>query len=228
MKYFSHYYWESSDGENPISVILQQVKLRKGRCLLACICDGSKSSSQKSLVSGYFTERLVEWFHQKFIPAKQKGLQENSIFRMLTEEMKQIEEELQEYEKQKGIVAVYDILGMILCEQFFCCFGQGGCKGFLFNQRFNKKQRRNLKGIMLQPEEDRRIQVVQGSLQKGIGILLCSALYDTEISEEEMVEVLSEEHLQDKDIQKRLKELWKENQKRGECGNAGAIFFRTE
>ena len=72
------------------------------------------------------------------------------------------------------------------------------------------------------------MQLVQGSLQKGVGILLCSLLFDTNLTEEEMVEVLSEEHMKDEVIRKRLDELWKANQRRGENGYAGAVFFGTE
>lgn len=72
------------------------------------------------------------------------------------------------------------------------------------------------------------MQLIEGNLQKGVGILLCSPSFEGNLMEEEMLEVLSEEGLEDKDIGKRLKELWKENQKRGERGHAGAVFFRTE
>ena len=70
MKYYSHYLWESAGRENPVSLVLQQVKLKKGRCLLACICDGSRSKADGSLISGYFTERLVEWFHHQCLPLR--------------------------------------------------------------------------------------------------------------------------------------------------------------
>ena len=72
------------------------------------------------------------------------------------------------------------------------------------------------------------MQLIEGNFQKGVGILLCSPLFEGNLMEEEMLEVLSEEGLEDKDIGKRLRELWKENQKRGERGHAGAVFFRTE
>ena len=230
MKYYSHYIWESGSVErqNPVSIVLQQVKLRKGRCLLVCICDGTGSGENASLVSGYLTERLVEWFHHKYIPTLQKKDPDRSTFWVLTEELKRIEEELEEYGRQKGTVATYDVLGMAVCDSEFFCFLKGKCKGYLFNRRFNKKQIRNLKALVYQGEEESRIQLVQGSMQKGVGILLCSPLFDTNISEDEMLEVLSEEHLEDGDIQKRLGELWKENKKRGENGHAGAVFFRTE
>ncbi len=230
MKYYSHYLWENGNAkkQNPVSVVLQQVKLRKGRCLLACVCDGTGSSENESLVSGYFTERLVEWFHRRYIPTLQMRTHSMSTDQMLGEELIKMEEELQEYGRQKGIVAEYDVLGMVVWDDEFCCFWKGDCKGYLFNRRFNKKQRRNLKELICQKEENGRMQLVQGSLQKGVGIVLCSSLFDTNLTEEEMVEVLAEEHIKDEDIRKRLTELWKENQKRGEDRHAGAVFFRAE
>ena len=141
MKYYSHYIWENGDvkGQNPVSLILQQVKLRKGRCLLACICDGTRSIENKSLVSGYITERLVEWFHGKCIPTLQITMNDAKIRHMLAEELAKIEEEVKEFEKQKGITADYDILGMTVWNDCFCCFWKGDCKGYIFNKRFNRK-----------------------------------------------------------------------------------------
>ena len=229
MKYYSHYIWENGDvkGQNPVSLVLQQVKLRKGRCLLACICDGTRSIENESLVSGYITERLVEWFHGKCIPTLQITMNDAKIRHMLAEELAKIEEEVKEFEKQKGITADYDILGMTVWNDCFCCFWKGDCKGYIFNKRFNRKKRRNLKEIIGQ-KEGCQMQLIEGNLQKGVGILLCSPSFEGNLMEEEMLEVLSEEGLEDKDIGKRLRELWKENQKRGERGHAGAVFFRTE
>ena len=229
MKYYSHYIWENGEvkGQNPVSLVLQQAKLRKGRCLLACICDGTRIIENESLVSGYITERLVEWFHGKCIPTLQITMNDAKIRHMLEEELAKIEEEVKEFEKQKGITADYDIWGMAVKNDYFCCFWKGDCKGYIFNKRFNRKQRRNLKDIICQKEEC-QLQLIEGNLQKGVGILLCSPLFDSNLIEEEMLEVLSEEDLEDKDIGKRLRELWKENQKRGERGHAGAVFFRTE
>ena len=229
MKYYSHYIWENGEvkEQNPVSLVLQQAKLRKGRCLLACICDGTRSIENESLVSGYVTERLVEWFHGKCIPILQITANDAKIRHMLEEELEKIEEEVKEFEKQKGIRADYDILGMTVWNDCFCCFWKGGCKGYIFNKRFNRNQRRNLKDVIFRKEES-QVQFVEGNLQKGVGILLCSSLFEGNLREEEMLEVLSEEGLGDKDIGKRLRELWKENQKRGERGHAGAVFFRAE
>ena len=141
--------------------------------------------------------------------------------------MVKIEEELEEYGRQKGSVTEYDILGMAVWNDSFCGFWKGDCKGYIFNKRFNRKQRRDLKEVIGQKEEG-QIQLVEGNLQKGVGILFCSSLFDGYIREEEMLEVLSEEDLADKEIERRLRELWKENQKRGERGYAGAVFFRAE
>ena len=229
MKYYSHYIWENEklEGQNPVSLVLQQAKLRKGRCLLACICDGTRSIENESLVSGYVTERLTEWFHGKYIATLQVSMNGIKIQHMLEEELAKIEEELEEYGRQKGSVVECDLLGMAVWNDSFCCFWKGDCKGYIFNKRFNRKQRRDLKEVIGQKEEG-QIQLVEGNLQKGVGILFCSSLFDGYIREEEMLEVLSEEDLADKEIEKRLRELWKENQKRGERGHAGAVFFRAE
>ncbi len=229
MQYYSHYIWESGSGEkkNPVSVVLQQVSLNKHQYLLACVCDGRRSKDSGSLVSGYFTERLAEWFHQRH-PGIKHQCKEEEILQAISKELKKITEELQEYGRQKNIEVAYDIWGILICDNQFWMFKKGDCKGYLFNRRFNRKQRKELQKVLLQDKADPDELLLYGRLQKNIGILLCSEAFGENISEEEMLQVLFEENLKDKDIQKRLGELWNENIRRGGTRYAGAVFFRTQ
>lgn len=229
MKYYSHYIWESGseEKENPVSVVLQQVRMKNHRCLFICVCDGTRSERYGSLVSGYFTERLVEWFHQHYLGRLCRKDKEEDVLQALSKELKRIGEELKEYGRQKRIDAAYDIWGILMYDNLFWSFAQGECKGYLFNRRFNKKQRTSLERTIFQ-ESGRQMKLAHGRLQKDIGILICNPVFDANLSEEEMLEVLFEERLADRDIQKRLREIWRENVRRGGKAYAGAVFFRTE
>ena len=213
MKYYSHYLWESAGRENPVSLVLQQVKLKKGRCLLACICDGSRSKADGSLISGYFTERLVEWFHHQCLPLINQSGKTEKIHQLLEKEIKSM--------------PVYDLSGMLVWGEQFCYFEKGDVKSLLFNRRFNKKQCRNLSQMLFDKDKGEELLLVSGTLQKGISILISTAGFCEHISEKEMLEVLFEEKAKDVEIQKRLKELWKEDIVRGGAEYAGAVFFRV-
>ncbi len=230
MKFNSHYIWESGSVEkpNPVSVVLQQVKLKHCRCLLACVCDGSKSGDEAMCVSGYFTERLVEWFHRQCIPKLQNLCWNEGVQCLLECELSAIQAELEEYGVRKNAVIKCDISGMIIYEEIFCYFSMGENRGYLFNRRFNKKQCRDLNKCLLRKEKHDQIQLVQGTLQRDVAVLIGNSSFGANILSKEMIEVLFEEKLADKEIKKRLKELWSADIERGQKGYAGAVFFRTE
>jgi len=223
MRFFSHYIWESGSEEkgNPVSILLQQVSVKGHHCLLACICDGRKSTCTGSLVSGYFTERLVEWFHQDCLVLIQKRRLEDTIRKSLEAEFEKINAQLQEYGRRKDLMIGYDVRGILLWDNLCWIFGQGDYRGYLFNRRFNKKQRRNLPG-----NGGTEMEILPGNVQKNIGILLCDQTFAQSITEEEMIQVLSEETVTDQKIQKSLRELWKEEIARGGSPCTGAIYIR--
>ena len=246
MQIYSHYIWESGSEEkkNPVSLVLQQVSLKNHHYLLACVCDGRKSFEKKSvgrkmengeisdrdvssacgsLVSGYFTERLVEWFHHHYLEILQKSRGEDAVLKALSVEVGKIEKELQDYGRQKDVKVSYDVRGIFLYDSQCWIFGQGECQGYRFNRRFNRRQRRKLPG-----GEGQHMEIVQGKVQRDIGIMLCNAGFGELLTEEEMVQVMFGEHLTDRDINKRLRELWKEDVGRGNRDTAGAIYIEVE
>ncbi len=80
-----------------------------------------------------------------------------------------------------------------------------------------------------QPRELRKQeQWLSGRLQYKLGILLCTSGFLSFIRQEEAAEVLSMEgEITEARLEKRLRELWQENVRRGECRSVGAIYLRT-
>ena len=238
MKYFSHYIWESGSEEkenlNPISVVLQQIRWRRQHYLLACICEGEGSNKEACEISGYVTAHLVEWFHGQFAGSLCRIDAGERVQKSLFKELGKIEGELWENGEEKTGRKTYHILGMLMCEQDFLCFARGNYKGYLFNRRFNRKQRIHLEERFFggrgnswkDAGKDDKPHFVLGHLQKGVGVLLCNREFDRKLSAEEMVEVLGEDDLDEEQMKKRLKELWMENKFRGGTDYAGAVYFR--
>ena len=81
--------------------------------------------------------------------------------------------------------------------------------------------------MLFDKDKGEELLLVSGTLQKGISVLISTAGFCEHISEKEMLEVLFEEKATDVEIQKRLKELWKEDIVRGGAEYAGAVFFRV-
>ena len=238
MKYFSHYIWESGSGENgnlsPVSVVLQQIKWRGWHYLFACICEGEGSEEESCYISGYVTAYLVEWFHRQFGDSLCKADVGERLKKSLAKELEMIEAGLRS-NTEKRFGETYHILGILLCEQNFLCFAKGDYKGYLFNRRFNRKQRIDVQErffpkpcVSSGEDKGNEWKYVFGHLQKGVGMLLCNKGFDTHLTKQEMVEVLCKEDLLEEQIRRRLKELWKENKFRGGENYAGAVYFRIK
>lgn len=235
MQYYSHYIWESGSEEknNPVSVALQQVSRKTQHYLLACICDGE-------MVSGYFTERLVEWFHGQFLQQTAKrACSDKDICKSLEKELARIQGELAEFCMLKNQENSYQVWGILLWNDRAWLFQKGNAKGYLFNRRFNRRQR---KGLHISPKISREIigeaskesalteplRLVPGRIQRKIGILLCTSEFGCSITEEEMIQVLFEDFLDDKKIRKRLEEIRRADVDREHGSAAGAIYIRVE
>lgn len=213
--------WEKggSVGINPVSVVLQQVSCQKKEALLACVCEGFGEEKNAATQSGYFTERLVEWFHKRYLKKLLEKGREGEITKDLEEELEKIAQELRRYAQRGGVTKI-QYTGILIQNSQCWIFGRGDVGLFLFNRRFNKEY---VKPIVLIEQKT----VWEGRIQKNVGLLLCTASFCQVFNKEEVTEVLFGDKKQSEEsIRKRLKELWREGEIRG-LQNAGAVFIRT-
>lgn len=225
MKYSSAYLWEkgSSEERTPISIFLQQACVRKRRVLFACVCEGRNRDELGITESGYFTEGLVEWFHREGLRYCNKRMEPEALKKILEKEVKRILGEVQAYMKKLGGASDVHYRGILLWENYFLVFVQGEGNFCLLNRRFQKK---NFRCVPVEVHEG--MGWMHGCVQHKVGILLCTAVGFKNLSEEEIVEVLLTEGEPDEErMEKRLRELWQENVRRGEDGPFGAVFIRT-
>lgn len=119
MSIVSNYIWEGAvdGGMNPVSLVLQQVKVRGREIGLFCI----SSCSQEPAQSGILTEWLVEWFHRSCLPACEG--------RRLPQPDALLERELTGRQSYGGI---------LLIGSRFYLFGQGEISIQLVNYRYNR------------------------------------------------------------------------------------------
>lgn len=223
MNYVSQYLWEkgAADQVNPVSVVLQQAKIRGKSVLLACVCEGGSEGEDSVTESGYFTERLIEWFYHVFLKKYMKKDAEEEAEAALYAEFEKIYRELADYGRKRGFEPKLNYWGILLKENSFWMFSKGNCQGYLLNKRFNRRQIRSL-------NTTEQMSFLSGKVQKNLGIFLCNISFTAHFEKEELLEVLfGEKELTEEKAEKHLKELWQENISRGGSKSTGAVYIRT-
>lgn len=209
MNYSSTYLWEKGKEEekNPISLVLQQVLVRKQAVLLGCVYEGSVEDG------GYFTEALVEWFHRECLELLEKKWNEAQLERSLR---KEVEHALEEIKERKSL------MGILLAEQRFWMFSLGKGQAYVINRRYNRKNIRAL------AESGEGLIFQSGNIQKRLGLLLCTKEFWGKVKPKEVAEVLLKEGAPvEEQQQKRLNELWEAGGLKEAGESAGVVFLRT-
>lgn len=222
MNIISNYIWEKAaeGGVNPLSLVLQQVRVRGREVCLFCVC-----SSFGKEQGGRMTEQLVEWFHRCCLPAcegrKLPGLREllepelHGIRRELLEpEPHGIRRELLEPEPHGIQREELSYGGLLLAGNSFYLFGEGDIRARLINYRYNRPQLKELE------------YPLSGRIQKGVGILLHTPELTKNLEPKELCQILhGEGRWQEARMGRRLKELYREGRSRGNTGPVGGIYL---
>lgn len=225
MKYCSTYLWERGVNHacHPVSLVLQQVEVRKQSVLFACVChgavEGHATDNPEVLsmeCSGYFTENLVEWFHREGLKMLERKRSEVELERVLQGELVAIQNATKKYMGKKEHKIELEFAGIWLVDYKFVLFSKGEIFVYLLNRKFNRKHMRCIagkKGLM---------ELKSGVLQKRLGLLLCTKEFLEGKEKGEFSEVLlADGEISEERMYRHLKELWREN------GSVGAIFMRT-
>lgn len=215
MGILTNYIWEraADGGTNPVSLVLQQVKLKGREICLLCI-----SSSSRPEAGGYMAEQLVEWFHKVCLPACE-GRTVPTPDKLLEPELKRIQRELTAREltaQESGSqAAVPDFGGLLLIGSRFYLFGEGEVIIQLVNYRYNRPQLKPLTAPL------------SGRIQKGAGLLLHTPGLVSDLEPEEVCQILhGEGPWREERLGKRLKELYQESRSRGNTAEAGGIYLQ--
>ncbi len=221
MNFNSHYLWErgSRVQRNGVSLVLQHVQIRKKQVLLACVCESDPR--EEELYSGYFTERMVEWFHQRYLKLffGEKALV--GAIEDLQKEKELILREINSNGRKKGFVEKLHFCMILIKDEQFALLKSGNCKVYLLNKRFNRQQ---IKEWTVFDEND----LCSGELQKNIGLILGTESFWKGVVKTGREEVLFlDRRADDLRIEKRLNELWQELKEHGEEQSAGVVYIKT-
>lgn len=219
MNYISAHLWEKEkDGPTGISLILQHALVCKREVLLACVCESKNTGEEGVTESGYFSEGLTEWFHREGVKLCEKKEVTEVPGDKLYGEIRRLEEEVDAYLRKMEKERQLHYWCVLLWESRAWFFARGECRGYLLNRRFQKKNVREI----LQKQEENESCMVTGSVQRKVGILLCSKNFGTEMDREALTEVLIPDgEVTEERMEKRLKEL------SGNKEGVGAIYLRV-
>lgn len=217
MNYVSAHLWEKEkNGPTGISLILQHAKVGKREVLLACVCESENTGEEGVTESGYFSEGLTEWFHREGVKLCERRQVTELPGEKLSGEIRRLEKEIAAYLQRGGKELQLHYMGVLLWESRAWFFTKGKCKGYLLNRRFQKK---NVREIL--QKKGCEFSFTAGSVQKKVGLLLCTEKFGANMDKETLAEVLIPDgQVTGERMEKRLKEL---------CGNeegTGAVYLR--
>lgn len=211
MSIVSNYIWEraADGGVSPVSLVLQQVKVRGREIDLFCVCTGREGA-----MGGYMTERLVEWFHKTCLSVCEKR-RLPPLPSLLDPELDCISRELSG--GQAGLrEGQPEYAGLLLAGSRFYLFGQGAVGVQLVNYRYNRPQ---LKALSVP---------LTGRIQRGVGLLLHTPGLTEGLAPEEVCQILhGSGDWQEQRIGRRLRELYQEGRSRGAGEAVGGIYLQV-
>lgn len=220
---------------NQDALLLQQALTRRGRVLLAAVCDGMGGASQGGTAGAYVAERLQEWFYTEFLRMLGKKKRIWVIRRSLDRLVWHMQEQMRRYGRQEEISLGTTMTVLVMWEKVWLLWHLGDSRAYRLRKgRMEQLTTDHVHGTgMLTkcvgsfgnfvPEHE------MGVLGEGEGFLLCSDGFRRRIAEQELGDILMPAQLRkEEQIEKRLKEIGEACMKRGERDNLSAVYIKLK
>lgn len=236
MQYLSGVYWcrgRKAD-RNQDSVILQQVLTRRGRVLMAAVCDGMGGVSCGETASGYVAENLQEWFYTELLYMIREKKRSWVIRRSLDRLTFHLQGQLQRYAGQEKISLGTTMTVLVIWEKKYLVWHLGDSRAYrLRGERLEQITTDHVHGRgkltkclgsfgYFTPEHAMSI------LRPGEAVLLCSDGFWRRVTAQEITGVMNSAGVtQEEQIERRLREIGEACMKRGECDNLSAVYVKT-
>lgn len=235
MEYLTGVYWcrgRVADS-NQDALLLQQVLTRRGRVLMAAVCDGMGGVSQGEAAGAYVAERLQEWFYTEFLRMFAGKKRIWVIRRSLDRLVWHMQQQMRRYGRKEELSLGTTMTVLVIWE-----------KGWLLWHLGDSRAYRLRRGHMEQLTTDHAVGA--GKLTKcvgsfgdfvpehrvgvpraGEGFLLCSDGFRRRMTQQELRDVLAPAQIQEEvQIERRLKEIGEACMRRGERDNLSAVYLK--
>lgn len=237
MRYLSDVYWNrgSVAEKNQDAVVLQQVLTRRGRVVLAAVCDGMGGISCGEAASAYVAEELKEWFYTELFAMIRKNKRYWVMRRSLDRLIFYMQGQLKRYGAQEDISLGTTLTVLVLWERTWLLWHLG-------DSRVYRLRARGMEQLTTDHTRDAgKLTKCLGSfgyftpqhgigvLRPGEGMLLCSDGFRRQITERELQEVMDPRELTgEEQIGRRLREIGETCMKRGERDNLSAVYIKMD
>lgn len=235
MRYLTGVYWcrGTVADKNQDSVILQQVLTRKGRVLMAAVCDGMGGVSLGEVASGYVTEQLQEWFYGELLYMVRRKKRLWVMRRSLDRLAFHMQRQLQRYAGQEKLSLGTTMTVLVVWEKTWLLWHLGDSHAYrLRGRRMEQITTDHVHGAgkltkclgsfgSFVPEH------AMGLLRPGEGMLLCSDGFRRLVTAQELRQVMDPVGLTgEEQIERRLREIGEACMKRGERDNLSGIYVK--
>lgn len=237
MHYLTNVYWDKGREveKNQDSVVLQQVLTRRGRVLLAAVCDGMGGTPCGGEAGGYAAMRLREWFYTELFAMIRKNKRYWVIRRSLDRLVFHMQGELRRYAAQEACSLGTTMTALVVWDRTWLLWHLGDSRAYrLRGQRMEQltedhaqdggKLTKCLGSFGCFAPQHR-----MGVLKPGEGILLCTDGFRRRVTGVELQEVMDPRALAgEEQIGRRLKEIGETCMKRGERDNLSAVYVKAD
>ena len=195
--------WERGGvGVSPLTVTLQEAKVRKKHLVMALLCEGEEGGVCPQLPAGYLCESLVGWFYNELLPICKRSSECDAerLKILLLEQWERAAREWKEYAGKRACSEEVRIGGILLWDSFFVVFGN--MPVYVLNRRFNRPRKKNLlSGTEI-------VTFYAGEVSGFISFYVENEAMRQGIKEEEVLESLYvETPMNEQRLEKRLTEL---------------------
>ena len=182
-------YWSvgAGGGNNQDSLSLQHIKLRRGECLLAVVCDGIGSLSHSEEASGLAVRLMTDWFYHEGKELICQNSPKEIILFALQRQISHIQEILKKFQQLKQLQTGTTLSALIIIRRHYYLIHIGDSRiyqiqkrkllGKSYRVRLLTRDDRNEKGQLLKclgvTGEDTACFMC-GRLRKRTGFLLCT------------------------------------------------------
>lgn len=235
MEYLTGVYWCRGRvaKNNQDALLLQQVLTRRGRVLMAAVCDGMGGVSQGEAAAAYVAERLQEWFYTEFLRMFAGKKRIWVVRRSLDRLVYHMQQQMRRYGRKEELSLGTTMTVLVMWDKTWLLWHLGDSRAY-----------RLRRGKMEQLTTDHAVGA--GKLTKcvgsfgdfvpehkvgvpgaGEGFLLCSDGFRRRMTKQELRDVLVPAQLQEEaQVERRLKEIGEACMKRGEKDNLSAVYVK--
>ena len=237
MTYLSGEVWiRGGRKDNQDSIVVQEIMTRKGKVLLAAVCDGMGGHAEGETASGFVAEQIVAWLYAEILGMLQRNASHRQWKRSWYRCFYHINQKLNTYAEKKEIFMGTTMTMLFVSQEWYhlCHIGDSRAykirnticqSGYIKQMTKDHIDKPHVLTRCIGTNRNAMPDYIRWRMRKNEGILLCSDGFYRCVHKKELAGALMPKHLKtEKDIRKVLREVAGRVQERGETDNISAVY----